>query len=204
MAARADTTGGFAVRPHPLFVLFFPARQYIGIALFTLCACLAVVLWGWVGFGGSVPGVRPATLAGLGAGVITLRLVWAVLQWATRAYGVETPSGGGVIVFSVVGVLNRTRSDVRVDALRNVVVDRPFFQRLVGLGSVGFATAGTGGYEVVWRATTSPTWDHVMDVGNVTEATVDLSKDNWFFGVRSYDAEGYRSPVSFPGIDRRR
>ena len=55
-----------------------------------------------------------------------------------------------------------------------------------------------GGYEVVWRETTSPIWQHARDVGNVTEATIDLSKDNWFFGVRSYDREGYRSPVAFP------
>lgn len=54
------------------------------------------------------------------------------------------------------------------------------------------------GYEIVYRDTTSPVWDHAVDVGNVTEGTVDLSKDNWFFGVRSYDADGYRSPVSFP------
>ncbi|MCA9304264.1 MAG: M20/M25/M40 family metallo-hydrolase [Phycisphaerales bacterium] len=55
------------------------------------------------------------------------------------------------------------------------------------------------GYEIVWRETTSATWDHAQDVGNVTEGTVDLSKDNYFFGVRAYDKEGYRSPVAFPG-----
>lgn len=54
------------------------------------------------------------------------------------------------------------------------------------------------GYEIVWRDTTSPVWEHSFDVGNTTEGTVDLSKDNWFFGVRAYDKEGYRSPVSFP------
>jgi len=54
------------------------------------------------------------------------------------------------------------------------------------------------GYEIVYRETTSPLWTHTLDVGNVTEGTVDLSKDNWFFGVRSYDHDGYRSPVSFP------
>ena len=54
------------------------------------------------------------------------------------------------------------------------------------------------GYEVVWRATTAPFWEHTEDVGMVTEATIDLSKDNWFFGVRSYDSSGYRSPVAFP------
>ncbi len=54
------------------------------------------------------------------------------------------------------------------------------------------------GYEVVWRDTADATWTHARDVGNVTEATLALSKDDWFFGVRAYDREGYRSPVSFP------
>lgn len=53
------------------------------------------------------------------------------------------------------------------------------------------------GYEVVWRGTTSPTWDHVKDVGVATEAKLDLCKDDWFFGVRAYDKDGYRSPVMF-------
>ncbi|MCA9311505.1 MAG: M28 family metallopeptidase, partial [Phycisphaerales bacterium] len=59
------------------------------------------------------------------------------------------------------------------------------------------------GYEVVWRDTTDWQWTHVVDVGNTTSHTLDLSKDNWFFGVRAYDRDGHRSPVSFPGVDRR-
>ncbi|MFI4898349.1 MAG: M20/M25/M40 family metallo-hydrolase [Phycisphaerales bacterium JB059] len=58
------------------------------------------------------------------------------------------------------------------------------------------------GYEIVWRETTSPVWQHSKDVGNVTEATVDLSKDNWAFGLRAYDRDGYRSPVSIPRAAR--
>ena len=54
------------------------------------------------------------------------------------------------------------------------------------------------GYEVVWRATTDATWTHAKDVGNVTLASLQMSKDDWFFGVRAYDRDGYRSPVSFP------
>ncbi|MFC6079642.1 M20/M25/M40 family metallo-hydrolase [Sphaerisporangium aureirubrum] len=54
------------------------------------------------------------------------------------------------------------------------------------------------GYEVVWRETTSPDWTHVIPVGDVTEVRIDLSKDNVFFGVRSVDRAGHRSPVSFP------
>jgi hypothetical protein len=58
------------------------------------------------------------------------------------------------------------------------------------------------GYEVVWRETTSPVWQFSKDVGNVTEATIEESKDNYFFGVRAYDRDGYRSPVGFAGAAR--
>lgn len=54
------------------------------------------------------------------------------------------------------------------------------------------------GYEIVWRETSAPQWEHFEDMGNVTQGTVPLSKDNWFFGVRAYDHHGYRSPVSYP------
>lgn len=58
------------------------------------------------------------------------------------------------------------------------------------------------GYEIVWRETSAPQWEEAKDVGNVTEGTVPLSKDNYFFGVRAYDADGYRSPVSYPRAAR--
>ena len=59
-----------------------------------------------------------------------------------------------------------------------------------------------GGYEVVYRDTTSHLWQHVIDVGNTNEYTIDLSKDNWFFGVRAYDSDGHRSLVQFAGAAR--
>lgn len=54
------------------------------------------------------------------------------------------------------------------------------------------------GYEIVWRGCTQPDWTHVVAVGDVTAATVPLSKDNVFFGVRAVDRDGHRSPVAFP------
>lgn len=58
------------------------------------------------------------------------------------------------------------------------------------------------GYQVVWRATTASDWEELKDVGKITEATIDLSKDNWFFGVRAYDHDGYLSPVVTPHAAR--
>jgi hypothetical protein len=54
------------------------------------------------------------------------------------------------------------------------------------------------GYEIVWRETTAPDWQHTLPVGKVTTVTVDLSKDNVFFGVRAVDSTGHRSPVAAP------
>jgi hypothetical protein len=54
------------------------------------------------------------------------------------------------------------------------------------------------GYEVVWRETTAAEWQRVIGVGDVTEVSIDLSKDNVFFGIRAINRAGLRSPVAFP------
>ena len=54
------------------------------------------------------------------------------------------------------------------------------------------------GYEIVWRETTAPDWTDSLAVGKVGTVTVDLSKDNVFFGVRAVDADGHRSPAAAP------
>jgi hypothetical protein len=48
-------------------------------------------------------------------------------------------------------------------------------------------------YEVLWRATTSPEWEHVQNVGQVVRATLKISKDNVIFAVRTIDKDGHRS-----------
>ncbi|MEU0551023.1 M20/M25/M40 family metallo-hydrolase [Micromonospora sp. NPDC005979] len=54
------------------------------------------------------------------------------------------------------------------------------------------------GYEVVWRETTAAEWQRVIGVGDVTEVSIDLSKDNVFFGIRAVNRAGLHSPVAFP------
>ena len=53
------------------------------------------------------------------------------------------------------------------------------------------------GYEIVWRLTTEPLWTHAVDVGAALRGTIPISKDDVVLGVRAYDAEGWRSPVTF-------
>ena len=60
------------------------------------------------------------------------------------------------------------------------------------------------GYRVWWRDTTAPQWQYSRYVaadaptpGQLTLRNVVI--DNWFFGVSAVSADGYESPVVFPG-----
>ena len=60
--------------------------------------------------------------------------------------------------------------------------------------------SGAAGYKVYWRLTADKQWNNVRDVGNVSEYTLEnIVIDNYYFGVASVSADGYESPVVFPG-----
>ncbi|WP_298125183.1 M28 family peptidase [Brevundimonas sp.] len=63
------------------------------------------------------------------------------------------------------------------------------------------AVPGAAGYRVWWRATTAPQWTHSRAFGpGSTEAVLrGVVIDDFFFGVSAISAEGYESPVVFPG-----
>ncbi|HYM78175.1 MAG TPA: M28 family metallopeptidase [Candidatus Dormibacteraeota bacterium] len=60
------------------------------------------------------------------------------------------------------------------------------------------ASPGAASYEVLWRATTSPEWEHAQSFGNATRATLKLSKDNAIFAVRAVDGAGHASLAVVP------
>ena len=63
------------------------------------------------------------------------------------------------------------------------------------------AAPGAASYEVLWRATSAPDWEHAQTVPG-TDATLHVSKDNVIFGVRSVDAAGHRSLPVVPEPER--
>ncbi len=59
---------------------------------------------------------------------------------------------------------------------------------------------GAARYRVWWRDTTDPVWRHVQEAGAATRAVVAGAViDDWDFGVEAVSADGYGSPVAFPG-----
>ncbi|MEZ5894227.1 MAG: M28 family metallopeptidase [Parvularculaceae bacterium] len=64
----------------------------------------------------------------------------------------------------------------------------------------GKAARNLAGYRIYWRLTDAPQWTHHVDVGDVSEYTLEnLVIDNYFFGVASVAKDGAESPVVFPG-----
>lgn len=59
------------------------------------------------------------------------------------------------------------------------------------------ASPGAVGYRVFWREAWGPDWQHVVDVGNVTEFLLpDVSIDDYIFGVAAIGPDGNESLVS--------
>ena len=56
-------------------------------------------------------------------------------------------------------------------------------------------SANLAGYE---EGGESHEWERAIAVGNHTEVTLDISKDNVQFGVRAVDTNGHHSPAGFP------
>ena len=57
---------------------------------------------------------------------------------------------------------------------------------------------GAASYDIVWRATDASDWQFERNVGNLTRATVPVSKDDFILAVRAVDAAGHRSVASYP------
>jgi hypothetical protein len=78
---------------------------------------------------------------------------------------------------------------VRIETLR--------LENQTTLSWLANSEADLEGYEIVWRETTAPFWQGARFVGNVTRATVPLSKDDYVFSVRAV-RNGQRSPATYP------
>jgi Peptidase family M28 len=64
------------------------------------------------------------------------------------------------------------------------------------------ADGRAAGYEVLWRTTSAPDWEHAQSVGKVLNAVIPVSKDNVIFAVQAVDEAGHRSLPIVPVPER--
>lgn len=98
----------------------------------------------------------------------------------------------------------------RLDAITMAALARaPAPPQGVGLqGEVAYDTTvtwapvpGAARYRVWWRETTAPQWQQWRDAGNATSLKlVGVNIDDYNFGVSAVSAQGWESPVAFPGF----
>lgn len=79
------------------------------------------------------------------------RLGWEALVWLSRSYALTDRR-----VVAVVGVLRRLQLDLPLAHIQHVALYRSIRERLAGLGSLLFATAGTARTEVAWSMVWAP------------------------------------------------
>lgn len=139
-ALRIDLSEGeevvLVLSPHWLYILL----DRPGVLLTSLIACIAV----WI-FSDSAIARFAAVLLVLGW------LLWQLAERASRRYVLTTTR-----VVAIAGLLRQKVVDAPIRNVRQVTMFKSIPERVLGLGTLGFATAGTAGQDVVWRLIDRP------------------------------------------------
>jgi uncharacterized membrane protein YdbT with pleckstrin-like domain len=139
--AAADLEDGeiviLALRPHPLFILFASAGSLLSLAI-SLALVVYIARNGWLPINAGV-----VTTYGVLLGAV--RVFWQALVWFNEGYILTNRR-----VVRTGGVFRRFRFECQLRRIQNLVMVKSIPERVFGLGTIGFATAGTGGIEAVW------------------------------------------------------
>lgn len=95
------------------------------------------------------PEAKIAALVAIGLGLLLWLVAW--VRVVTSRY--EITSNRAI---TREGLLRQTRSEVLLNDVRNVVLQRSIADRLLGLGTVALSTSGQAGLELTMRAIRNP------------------------------------------------
>jgi dephospho-CoA kinase len=128
----------------------FGTGSGVGLRLAGFLAIAAVVV-------GVMTKGRHALFIAAGAVLLAaITIAWRTIQWMCTAYGIEHAGHPQPVAFVRRGVFARTTVIVPLDRVQMTRADATFAERLLGIGTVGIASAGTGGIEIFWRHVSSP------------------------------------------------
>ncbi|MEM6551576.1 MAG: PH domain-containing protein [Planctomycetota bacterium] len=144
------------VKPSPWYIVLAALRPLAWIAVVTVGLVTlnnAVVDLGWLGLGERrLPRVVDSRdLILLGFGVGGARLFWQLLEWLSRVYVLTDRR-----VIRVKGVLTVQVFQCTLAKLQQTDLVFTVRERLFGLGTIGFSTAGTGLREAFWVMLAKP------------------------------------------------
>lgn len=131
------------IKPHVAWVILGALGHLVALSV------LIGIAW-WAASIALLP-IETRVVATAGAGILAARLFWQTLDWINREYILTDRR-----VISYQGVLRRYAFTAPLRTIQHTEVYRSVPERLLGLGSVGFATAGTGVTETWWLTVARP------------------------------------------------
>jgi len=132
----------FAVKPSLWYVLFTSTRWLIAMAV-------VIAMTGWLG--PLVPGVNASLVIKAALALAGARLGFALLQWVSRLYVLTNRR-----IMRLRGIFNVDLFECPLSKIQNTYLTMNWYERLATLGTVAFATAGTGGVEASWANVNNP------------------------------------------------
>lgn len=140
------------IKPSAWYILLESWRFLAGVVLALIIAVLLIGkgydLW-----------ASKTDLIFLAVGIGTIRLVWQLLEWLSRIYVLTDRR-----VLRIKGVLRISVFETQLANVQHTVTLFSIRERLFGLGTVGFATAGTAAIEAVWDMVARPLEVHQVVV----------------------------------------
>jgi hypothetical protein len=150
------------LKPSPWFILLEPLRTLAAIVIVFM---LALVTPGFLGAVASV-GMGRRDLMLLLMLVLGIRLFWQFLEWLSRVYVLTDRR-----VIRIQGVVRVLIFEAQLKKIQHTTLTFSARERLAGLGTIGFATAGTAFTEAYWRMVANP-----MDVHRVVTQTINRAR----------------------------
>lgn len=132
----------FAVKPSLWFVLLKSSRWLVGM-LATL-----LVIW-WAGEAAFPIDTAIIIQAAIALGLARVGL--ALLQWVSRLYILTNRR-----IIRLTGIFNIDLFECQLTRIQSTFLTMTWYERLLGIGTISFATAAAGGIEVSWSNVNHP------------------------------------------------
>ncbi len=133
------------IRPSILFVFLPTIGMLLAIAAITLALAFLAAKFP------QVVGWSETSAFALGIILIAIRLGWQFLDWANRVYVLTDRR-----VIRRMGVLRVSVFEASLTNIQHTSVFMRFRERVLGLGSIGFATSGSDVFDAFWVTIRNP------------------------------------------------
>ncbi len=149
-----------------VLLLIKPSLWFIVLTSFRflLATVLAGSLFLHFGFGSS-GWVSPQNIAAATTLLCIGRLIWALLVWTSHIYILTN-----LRILTIKGVLNVNVFGAPLRKIQRTVLYKSLLLRILGLGTIGFATAATTGFDSTWVMIPRPLQTHEQIVAAIQKS----------------------------------